>query len=302
MNKNSGFLLVDKPKGVTSFDVVRRMRTIFSCRKIGHAGTLDPQAEGVLVLAFGQATRLIKFLPTEPKTYAFTIQFGTQTDSLDAAGTIVHSEGRIPDHDTLVSAIPLFIGLQMQTPPAFSALKINGVRAYSLARNGRAPQLPPREITIYSLSLLHYEQCTGRAQCLVECSGGTYVRALARDIASKLDTVGYASSIRRRSCGKFKLADAHRLEDVTASTPILSVRRTFDEFPRLQIDHSTVQKVAYGRDIVLPQLFPINSRNVMLFKGEELAAVLIRVEGNVFHPSHVFLSPEGVPGAASSAG
>ncbi|MBN1307230.1 MAG: tRNA pseudouridine(55) synthase TruB [Chitinispirillaceae bacterium] len=293
MNTSGGFLLIDKPRGVTSFDIVRRVRILFSDKKAGHAGTLDPQAEGLLILAFGKATRLLPFLPTEPKVYEFTIQFGAETDSLDAAGTVVRSEGPIPDNNAVAAAIPLFIGLQMQTPPAFSALKIRGVRAYALARRGRIPQLSPREITIHSLSLLHYNQTAGQAQCRVACSGGTYVRALARDIALKLGTFGYASSIRRWSCGKFTLADACRFEAITASTPLVSIRQAFNEFPCLHGDQATVQQVLHGRDIMLPQSFPTAGRNVMLFAGEELAAVLVRVQENLFHPLRVFVSPEG---------
>ena len=293
MRKSGGFLLIDKPLGLTSFDVVRRMRRAFSYKKVGHAGTLDPQAGGLLICAFGPATRLIRFLSTEPKVYEFALQFGSQTDSLDSAGKVIQTGGPLPEGSAVETVMSSFIGSQLQVPPVFSALKIGGERAYRLARSGKIPEMRSRKIEIYSLVLLQYDNRAGRALCRVACSGGTYVRSLARDIAARLGTFGYAASIKRISCGRFNLAGACRLELVTEATTLLSIQQAFDGFPCLQADQSVLRDLACGRDIVLSLASPTDAETVLLFIGEELAAVCSRVKGNVYHPSQVFIVPQG---------
>jgi tRNA pseudouridine55 synthase len=294
LSGRNGFLLVDKPVGLTSFDVIRKARKIFSCKKVGHAGTLDPEAEGVLVLAFGSATRLIAMLPAEPKIYRFSIQFGTQTDSLDRAGAIVRTGGTIPDPKTLATVLETFGGVQMQTPPGYSALKINGVRAYALARKGVEPVLTPRQITIHRLILEEYDAVAGKAACIVTCSGGTYVRALARDIAARLDTCGYAASIQRVASGSMALADACSLDSIVSSTPLLSARSVFKGFPVCEADETLLRSVATGRNVRLP-VYNTSPQpgHVLLFTGDDVAAVLELSDSGEYHPVTVFVTPVG---------
>ncbi len=267
------------------------MRKIFSCKKIGHAGTLDPCAEGLLICAIENATRLIRYLPLEPKVYEFTIQFGEQTDTLDDTGTIERSGGTLPGKNMLESVLKSFIGNRLQKPPAFSALKIDGVRAYELARRGKKPEMQPRHITIHSLELLQYDIHTGRAECRVSCSAGTYIRALARDIAEALETYGYAISIKRTACGKFSLDNAHRLEEITESTVLISVEKAFDCYPCIKADSFILREASHGKNIALS----INNnkhkdaRIVLLFDCDDLAALCTRIENNVYHPLEVFL-------------
>ncbi|MBN2189244.1 MAG: tRNA pseudouridine(55) synthase TruB, partial [Chitinispirillaceae bacterium] len=158
-----GLLTVDKKEGITSFSVVAAVRRRFGGIRTGHAGTLDPAASGLLVLALGNATRLLPFLPLEPKRYLFGVRFGSQTDTLDADGSIIKSGGSLPGAAALEAVSARFTGKTMQVPPGFSAVKIGGVRAYKLARQGRRVELAPRPIHIHSLSLLSYEGASGEA-------------------------------------------------------------------------------------------------------------------------------------------
>ena len=196
-----GFLCVNKPQGPSSFKIVAQLRKVLKVKKIGHAGTLDPQASGLLVIAVGSSTRLIQYLPNEPKVYRFGLQFGSQTDTLDNTGSIIADGGSFPPSAQLQAALNRFHGEYLQVPPAFSAKKINGVRAYKMARNGDNPPLKPCKVTIHSLDLIQYDQDKGLAELELSCSGGTYVRALVRDLASELNTYGFASFIRRCRSG-----------------------------------------------------------------------------------------------------
>jgi len=263
------------------------MRKIFRIDKVGHAGTLDPEAEGLLVLAFGRATKLLQYLDLEPKTYEFSVQFGTQTDTLDREGVMTACNGKLPDADSVAAIIPSFTGPQMQTPPEFSAIKIKGERAYDLARKGKTPKLLPRSITIHQITLKRYDSIAGTAFCTVVCSGGTYVRAIARDMACRLDTFGYASSIRRVSCGNFSCADALGMELISDSTALLPVGKMLRNIPQVNTDDRIMrQRVACGRDIELQE--PINGERALLFSQGNLIAMLKRKTGLYYHPEIVF--------------
>ena len=266
------------------------MRRIFRIDKVGHAGTLDPEAEGLLVLAFGRATRLLQYLDLEPKTYEFSVQFGTQTDTLDRAGVTTASNGKLPDADSVASIITSFTGSQMQTPPEFSAIKINGKRAYDLARKGETPKLLPRAITIHQIVLKRYDSVAGIAFCMVVCSGGTYVRAIARDIACRLGTLGYASSIRRVGCGNFSCDDALGVERISDSTALLPVEKVLINIPHVTTEDPILRRrVACGRDVELQE--PINGERALLFSQGEIIAMLKRTTGLYYHPEIVFCVP-----------
>ena len=266
------------------------MRSLLSVRKAGHAGTLDPQAEGLLVLAFGKATRLIRYLPLEPKVYEFTIQFGTQTDTLDAEGTVTISGLPYPSVEDLTALLPSFRGSQMQVPPAYSALKVGGKRAYDLARKGTPPDLQARSINVENLVLLKYDTDAGRATVSVTCSGGSYVRAFARDIAEKLGTSGFAASIRRTRCGNFNLADALKPEQVDNTVQLTTPAEVFASLPAVQATEEMANAVTYGRDLYLNPRSVDAAERVMLFRGSEMVAVLAK-KGECFHPELVLANP-----------
>jgi tRNA pseudouridine55 synthase len=221
-----GVLVCDKPGGMTSHDVVARVRRLAGQRRVGHGGTLDPPATGVLVLALGRATRLLPFLPTEPKRYLAEVAFGTGTDTLDAAGAVTGTadvDG--VDEAGLRAALAGFVGPQLQVPPMVSAIKVGGERLYAKARRGEQIDRAPRPILIHELALLEFAATERpRATLAVVCSGGTYVRALAADLGRALGTLAHLASLRRTAVGRFTEQDAHtlaELEELAGGSPPL---------------------------------------------------------------------------------
>jgi len=214
-----GVLVCDKPAGMTSHDVVARVRRLVGQRRVGHGGTLDPPATGVLVIALGRATRLLPFLPMEPKRYLATIAFGAETDTLDAAGRVTATapvDGI--DRSAVESALARFIGPQQQVPPMVSAVKQGGERLYLKARRGETVERVPRLITVHALELLDF-QSGAAAPCAtiaVTCSGGTYVRVLAADLGRALGSLAHLASLRRAAVGAFTEAEAHGLAELEA--------------------------------------------------------------------------------------
>jgi tRNA pseudouridine55 synthase len=211
-----GVLVCDKAAGMTSHDVVARVRRLAGQRRVGHGGTLDPPATGVLVLALGRATRLLPFLPTEPKRYLATVAFGAETDTLDAAGTVTATaDASGVDAPGLRAAMAGFVGPQQQVPPMVSAVKVAGERLYAKARRGEQVERAARPIVIHRLDLLGFEP--GKrplATVEVVCSGGTYVRSLAADLGRAAGTLAHLASLRRTAVGRFAEADAHTLDDL----------------------------------------------------------------------------------------
>ena len=211
-----GVLVCDKPAGMTSHDVVARVRRLAGQRRVGHGGTLDPPATGVLVLALGRATRLLPFLPTEPKRYLAEVTFGAETDTLDAAGTVTATaDAAGVDEAALRDALAGFVGPQLQVPPMVSAIKVGGERLYAKARRGEQVDRVPRPIVISELELVGFTAGERpRATLEVACSGGTYVRSLAADLGRALGTLAHLATLRRTAVGRFTERDAHTLAEL----------------------------------------------------------------------------------------
>jgi tRNA pseudouridine55 synthase len=213
-----GVLVCDKPAGMTSHDVVARVRRLAGQRRVGHGGTLDPPATGVLVLALGRATRLLPFLPMEPKRYLARITFGAETDTLDASGTVTATaETAGVDEPALRGALGGFLGPQQQLPPMVSAVKVGGERLYAKARRGESVERATRPIVVHELELVDFaagEQ--PEATVAVTCSGGTYVRSLAADLGRRLGTLAHLAALRRTAAGQFTETDAHTLPALEA--------------------------------------------------------------------------------------
>jgi tRNA pseudouridine55 synthase len=210
---NQGLLLVDKPAGMTSHDVVQHVRRIYGERSIGHLGTLDPFATGLLVLLLGRATRLASFLDTEPKVYEAAIKFGTETDTDDETGTVIRSAAA-PSEGDVRSAIKSLTGTISQVPPAYSAKSIDGTRAYDAARRGKPLDLPAVDITVHSWNMRELSGETLSA--VITCSGGTYIRALARDLGRLTSSAAHLAALRRTRIGEFDVRDAATLERLGA--------------------------------------------------------------------------------------
>ena len=287
-NNREGFLSVDKPAGVSSFSVVAAVRRHFGGVKTGHAGTLDPAASGLLVLALGNATRLLPFVPLEPKRYLFGVRFGVQTDTLDVDGSVIQSGGLLPSSAALEGVLQRFTGVVTQVPPEFSAVKVSGVRAYKLARQGRHMELAPRRIEIFSLSLLGYDETAGQAEFEASCSGGTYIRSLARDIAGTLGTCGYASSVRRIAAGGFTIGRSLALNELERAEEVLSpVCEVVRELPHITVDAAQEKRIIRGNDIFCEG----QGDTVFAFdNGNSIIAVLKKKVDGGYHPARVFIS------------
>lgn len=204
-----GVLVIDKPSGKSSFDVIRDLRRKLGTRKMGHLGTLDPLATGVLVVFVGKATSLIRYFDDLDKVYEATLEFGKTSDTYDSTGEVTITGTDAPDQEILETALQSFLGSQWQIQPAFSALKIDGKRAYERARAGETLKLGKRQVVIHELELLEYEAPTARIR--VNCSNGTYVRSLIHELGEKLGCGAIMTGLRRLTVGPFSLAD-DRLE------------------------------------------------------------------------------------------
>lgn len=209
-------ILVNKPKGCTSHDVVYKVKKIFN-EKVGHTGTLDPNATGVLPLLVGKATQCSKYLINHDKKYKVTLEFGKKTTTADSEGEVIEEkelQQGMFDEEIINNALKLCIGKQMQTPPIYSAIKVNGKKLYEYARKGQEVKIEPREITIYDLKLIKIMPEKKQIQFETSCSKGTYIRSLCETIAEKLNTIGYMKELERMQVGNFKLEDTITIEEL----------------------------------------------------------------------------------------
>jgi len=241
-----GIILLDKPPGLTSFQSLGEVKRRLATRRVGHAGTLDKFAEGLLVVLAGRMTRLCAFATSLDKEYVAVITFGRGTDTLDPEGTMT-GEGPIPDRVRIETAIPAFRGTFQQVPPAYSAIHVGGRRAYEAARSGEVPVLAPRIVTIEKLELLDFTP--PEATLRISCSKGTYIRALARDLAASMGTCAHVSRLCRTRIGGFLQKDAKRPDHIDPLIDLLSPGRFFDATPglkRLMLKESWAERVGNG--------------------------------------------------------
>ena len=246
-----GVVVIDKPAGWTSHDVVAKSRGVIGTRKVGHSGTLDPDATGVLVLGVGHATRLLRFLTELPKRYEGEIVLGTETTTLDAAGEITasHDMSAVTD-DQVRAAANRLTGDLMQVPPMVSAIKIDGKRLHELAREGKEVDRPPRPVRVDRFDVEPVEGARGVWRCVVDCSSGTYIRSLAADLGTALGGGAHLRSLRRTSVGGFTLDDAGTIESPT----LLPVSAAVQHLELALVDEDTAVLVGHGRVLPLEQL------------------------------------------------
>ncbi len=267
-----GLLLVDKPEGPTSHDVVDVVRRAVGVRRVGHTGTLDPFASGLLLLCVGWATRLAEYLTALPKTYRGIVRLGQQTDTDDRLGTIVsESESwNAVTADQVRSALDEQLGDIEQMPPAYSAKKVAGQRAYDVARKGEAPALSAEAVTVHRLVLRDYSPPDVSIE--IECSSGTYIRSIARDVGARLGTGGHLRSLRRQRIGQFDVAEAVPLDDESMSERIVASLRPPEEavahLATAVLDATAGSALSHGRSVEWGQ-----------YKVDEPVAVI--VEGNL---------------------
>lgn len=236
-----GVLIINKPKGFTSHDVVNVLRKALNTKKIGHTGTLDPNATGVLPILIGTATKISKYLIEHDKTYIATVKLGEKTDTGDGEGNIIEKDLNFQNISCkqIRDVLKTFIGKQKQIPPMYSAIKINGKKAYEYARKGQAVELEPRDIEIYSTNLIKAEDKEITFE--VYCSKGTYIRTLCEDIAKKLGTIGYMKELTRTSVNEFKLENAVTIDQIKENSlivneKIISIETIFENKEKINLN------------------------------------------------------------------
>ena len=245
-----GWLILDKPIGMTSTHAVSRLKRIFNAKKAGHAGTLDPLASGILPVAFGEATKTVPFVQDGVKAYRFTVRWGIETDTDDADGRSVQTSDLRPPINTVADLLPAFTGTIMQTPPAFSAIKIAGERAYDMARDGEVVNLAPRAVTIDALSIV--DTTRDETTFVTECGKGTYVRAIARDLGRLLGCFGHISALRRTRVGPFEEADAVTFAALeTSGNGIRDIEDGLRGVPRISVDPAGAARLRRGQSVLV---------------------------------------------------
>ncbi|NWH09133.1 MAG: tRNA pseudouridine(55) synthase TruB [Alphaproteobacteria bacterium] len=252
-----GWVVIDKPAGLTSTDVVTRVRRALNAQKAGHAGTLDPLATGILAVALGEATKTIPFVMDAEKVYRFTVRWGEARATDDAEGEVVATCDKRPSREEILIALPEFTGEIAQVPPAFSAVKVDGERAYDLARAGETVELKARPVWIGEI-LIIAQPDADHAEFEMLCGKGTYVRSFARDLAQRLGTVGHVSALRRLRAGPFSEDQAISLDNFMTSarspdgqTALLPLKTALDDIPALAVAEGDAARLRSGQSVLV---------------------------------------------------
>ena len=300
----NGWVCLDKPFEMGSTDAVTKVRRLFDAQKAGHAGTLDPLASGILPIALGEATKTVPFMMEAEKVYRFTVNWGVSTDSVDREGEIIGRSEVRPSVEAVKAALPAFVGEIQQTPPRFSAIKVDGQRAYDLAREGTEFELEARRVTIHSAEVTDAPD-VDHVEITIETGKGVYVRSLARDLAAVLGAEGHVSALRREAVGPFSVENAVTLDFLTdlvhrdaALEGLLPVSTALDDIPELAVTEQDAFSLRQGRPIVLlprqvetlKSRLTDGSRTVSAFQGQTLVA-LGQMRAGRLEPDRVFNLP-----------
>jgi tRNA pseudouridine55 synthase len=304
-NRVHGWVVLDKPRGVTSTQAVAIVRHVFEAQKAGHAGTLDPMATGVLAIALGEATKTVPFAMDAEKTYVFTASWGEGRDSDDSEGRVTGTSAKRPSREEIEAALPGFTGMLTQTPPAYSAVKVEGERAYDLARDGEVVELEPRSVLVRSARLTALPD-PDHAEFEIHCGKGTYVRAWVRDLALVLGTLGYVSALRRTAVGSFRVEEATPLETLqgfmhspAAFEHLRPIATALDGIPALAVTGPDAVRLRSGNPILVrPTQFAritecssgddLQGLTVFCSSGEGEPVALTTFEAGELRPFRVF--------------
>ena len=255
-----GIILINKQKNYTSHDVVNKVKKITKS-KVGHTGTLDPNATGVLPLLLGNATKISKYLINHDKEYEVLLQLGTKTDTADAEGKIIEEKDVNIDslsEENVKKVLSTFLGKQKQMPPMYSAIKVNGKKLYQYARQGQEVEIKPREIEIYKIKLINLDKKQKQISLVVSCSKGTYIRSLCEDIADRLGTVGFMKELNRTKVGEFNIKDCVTIEEFEEKynkndfSDIITIEEIFKENPKIELDNLNIKQYLNGVKIKVP--------------------------------------------------
>jgi tRNA pseudouridine55 synthase len=308
----NGWLIIDKPSGITSTGVCNVVKRLANGAKTGHGGTLDPLATGVLPIAFGEATKTVAYVMDGRKIYRFTARWGEARNTDDAEGVVTDTSDVRPDRAAIEAVLPQFVGLIQQVPPAFSAIKVDGVRAYDLARENQSVELAAREIQIDRLEL-ESQPDADHAVFRVECGKGSYMRSLARDIAQALGTVGHVTALRRIAVGPFHEDTAHTLAKlegvghIDQNTPeLLPVETALADIPALAVSGSEAAGLRQGRPVALfrrsdtDRVDAFEDGDVLRAICEGVTVALVRLEEGQAKPLRIIHRPPREEIAAAS--
>jgi len=295
---SSGWIFVNKPKNVSSFDVIRQLKKIFSIKRIGHAGTLDPLATGILPIAFGSATKTIPYLVSSKKEYRFSISWGIRTTTHDMEGEVIDESNFVPSKEDILDAVSDFKGEFYQRPPKYSAVKINGQRAYKLARSGIDFNIKEKKVKLYELIIKDHKK--NKTEFLAKVGKGFYIRSLARDLCEKLATSGVIDSLERTELGQFSLENAFSLETIEKlvhSAPagmvggnlLVPLSEVLDDIPALPISDKEAKRFQQGQSFSNDDLLKDSklAREVLLLRDNSPIG-LATVGENSFKPKKVF--------------
>lgn len=260
-------VVVNKPKGLTSRDVVNELNHIFATKKIGHTGTLDPLATGVLVCLIGRYTKLVNLITSYDKEYIFEIKLGVKTDTGDSTGNIIATDTNEVSASKLKEVVSSFPKEYDQEVPIYSAVKINGKKLYEYARENKTITLPKRHVHIYSLELLEYNNHLVTCKCIV--SKGTYIRSLIQDICANLNTLGTMNNLVRTKQGKFDISDSYTLDDIKNNNYKLLNIKKFLDYPIINLDDTLIKKVSNGA--IIPNTFNIQDKVIFTYNSKDIA-------------------------------
>ena len=296
ISRTSGVLVIDKPVGMTSHDVVQVVRRGTGIRRAGHTGTLDPRASGVLVVLIGPAVRLSEYLSTSEKRYQAVMKFGMTTSTYDTEGAITSEGGSFDfEFEDLEEALSKFVGEVEQTPPVYSALKIDGRRAYEMARAGEEVEMEPRMITVHSLELLEWEP--PEAVIDIQCSSGTYIRSLAHDLGEEMGSGATLINLRRTKNGRFTLRDAvslRKLEEAFSNGDwyryLIPPAKALADWYTVELEHDQIDEVRHGHRVAAIEPMPTGTwARAISQEGELVALVEYIEEDQEWQPRKVFM-------------
>ena len=258
-----GLLNIYKPVGMTSHDVVSALRRLTKIKQIGHTGTLDPFAEGVLPVCIGKATRLIEFLPDD-KEYLATVQFGSATTTYDTEGEITFSSDKKVSKEDIINALKNFEGEIEQLPPIYSAIKVNGKKLYDYARQGQEVEIKPRKVIIEKIELKSFDEDLQQAEVLIKCSKGTYIRSIAHDLGQYLSVGGHLIKLVRTQAGKFRVEKSIRLDGLEVEKNLINPINILD-LPQFEVEEDDLEKIKNG--MPLKMKFPGNNFCVLVYNS-----------------------------------
>ncbi len=281
----SGFVLLDKPKGMTSFQVLFPVKRRFSTKRVGHAGTLDQEASGLMIVGVGKCTRLLDEIEAQSKLYSFTLHLGRETDTLEWVGETVYSdENALRNASQLEEILPRFVGELEQIPPRYSAIKMDGQRASDLVRKGKEVEMKSRFIEIYSLQIIgdNRSELSSTFPLICHCSKGTYIRSLGRDLARAMGTFGCVSEIRRLAIGDIKIEQSQDPQQ-RDFLELIPAQRLLP-WPTWNVDDVQLAHLRQGRSLAKPESFAHVSGVRIFAMFEGVARVVLRVSGHGMHP------------------